>query len=508
MYLSGSVAACLIVRDAAEHILRCLESALPIVDRLVLVDTGSVDGTQAIIEDFSAKYDIPLELYEEPWVDFATNRSSLMRHGRESEAEWLLLLDSDMVVHADGLPDLDEFDCWEGRIIFRSLDYTLPFLVRASKPWFYEGVAHSYLVCEEPYSEGELPGFWVDDDSHTGVEKLKRDLEVLSVEHARDPLNARTAFYLAQTYFDLDLIPEAIQAYRIRAHMDGWDEETFYARHRLGTLLCEYVSFSEGAQVLLAAWESRPSRIEPLRALANVATNVADKAPYPADRLFVHKSAYARPPLPPLPNIAPSVGPRTKRGGLFPSEVSAILVTRGDQDMAPIIEPIQAAGITDIVIWDNSKREHDYKAFGRYAAIPEAKNPVIYWQDDDLVFTEQEALFAAYKPERLVCNMDEAWIEACGYRGLVGMQGAGSLCDADLPAAVFSRYLAACPWDDDAITEADFIFGVLCPFTVVDLPYQTFDYADGPDRLYTTPGQQERKWQIIERCRTMLAGTV
>jgi len=33
-------------------------------------------------------------------------------------------------------------------------------------------------------------------------------------------------------------------------------------------------------------------------------------------------------------------------------------------------------------------------------------------------------------------------------------------------------------------------------------------YADDADRLYTQPGQTERKWKMIERCRAILAEEV
>jgi hypothetical protein len=69
---------------------------------------------------------------------------------------------------------------------------------------------------------------------------------------------------------------------------------------------------------------------------------------------------------------------------------------------------------------------------------------------------------------------------------------------------VFERYLAVHPWDVDALVEADFIFGVLAPFKIIDVGYDTMPYTDDPDRLYTQPGQTERKWRMIERCRAML----
>ncbi|RYG22402.1 MAG: glycosyltransferase family 2 protein, partial [Burkholderiales bacterium] len=44
----ASIAAVLIVRDEARCIERCLKSIRPHVDRIVVLDTGSVDGTPAL----------------------------------------------------------------------------------------------------------------------------------------------------------------------------------------------------------------------------------------------------------------------------------------------------------------------------------------------------------------------------------------------------------------------------------------------------------------------------
>jgi glycosyltransferase involved in cell wall biosynthesis len=491
----------MIVRDEAANAEGLAGSVRDLIDRWVICDTGSDDATPEVFQE--ALDPIPGELHRCEWRNFRDNRTELMELAR-GRADYLLLLDADMRPRfPNPLPALTA-DVYHGRIL-GSLDYTLPILVRGDRPWRYEGVAHSYLACDEPYSETVLPGLEIQDGSHTTVEKLRRDLETLSAEHARNPLDARTAFYLAQTYSDLDMIPEAIQAYRVRAHLDGWDEETYVARQRLGALLCEHVSFSKGARELLAAWEMRPGRAEALRALANVADNVADKIPYPADRLFVRRAAYANPPavtvaVPPRPPLEPQ--PRRPVERLGYDDVTAIVVTRGDVDLAPILDPIPFG---ETVIWNNADRPYDYKTFGRYAAIPEATRPVVFWVDDDVVFSAFDELLAAYRPGRLVSNMDEPWIVACGYRNLVGMQGAGSLCDSHLPAETFGRYLAEHPFDDDLLTEADFVFGVLCPFDVVDLGYRALDYADAPGRLYRTPGQHERKWAMIERCRAMLA---
>lgn len=473
-----TVGLAMIVKDEAQNIARCLESARPHIDHWTIVDTGSTDGTQQIVRD--TLKGVPGKLWNRRWRNFGHNRTELMQKAKGT-ADYLLLLDADMVLHMPAAATLTA-DCYQGRIRGSSLDYTLPFLVRGDRDWRYEGVAHSYLACDGPYTEEELPGLAVDDYSSTGPDKLRRDLELLSAEHARDPLGARTAFYLARTYHDLDMYPEAIAAYRYRANLPGWDEETFYARYQLGVLLCEHVSFDLGAEELMAAWRFRPSRIEPLRALARVADSVADKAAYPPDRLFVHRNKYA--------NVL---------SGLTADKVSAVIVTRGNVDLQPIIDTLP---YQDIVIWDNSQRE-DQKILGRYMALEECEHDVVYFQDDDVIFTAHDQLLAAYEPGKIVANMDQPWIDACGYDDMV-LLGAGSLVDRELLWPAIQAYAVKYGWDDDTDLEPDFIVGTMLPWKRVDLGYVAREFSDDPDRLYRQPWQAEAKERVRTRARELM----
>ncbi|MBU6151183.1 MAG: glycosyltransferase, partial [Chloroflexi bacterium] len=49
------IALVMIVRDEASNLERCLASAVPWVDEMVVVDTGSADATVEIAESFGAR---------------------------------------------------------------------------------------------------------------------------------------------------------------------------------------------------------------------------------------------------------------------------------------------------------------------------------------------------------------------------------------------------------------------------------------------------------------------
>lgn len=81
------IQAAIIVRDEAEHLERCLTSLAPLVDGVVVVDTGSVDDTVAVARRHGAVLD------HVPWQgDFATPRN---RSLDLIDAEWVLYVDAD-----------------------------------------------------------------------------------------------------------------------------------------------------------------------------------------------------------------------------------------------------------------------------------------------------------------------------------------------------------------------------------------------------------------------------
>lgn len=287
-----SIALAMLVRDEGAVIEEALARVVPVIDSWTVVDTGSTDDTIACVR--GALEGIPGELHELPWVNFGHNRSELLALAAGT-ADYLLTLDADHILHVEGdRPDLTA-DSYLTRIRGTGrLEWRLPLLIRAGHPFEYRGAAHSYLASDVPTITEHLDWLWIEGGPGASPEKLARDRQLLEDAHAEDPGDRRTVFYLAQTYRDLDMVQPAIDLYRRRAEMGGFAEEVYYARYQLGTLLVEHVSFAEGAHELLHAWRERPQRIEALRALANSANAVADKAAFPIDdKLFVLPHCYA-----------------------------------------------------------------------------------------------------------------------------------------------------------------------------------------------------------------------
>lgn len=84
---SSAIAAVLIARDEARCITRCLESVRPYVDRMLVLDTGSTDGTPALAADCGA------EVHHLEWPnDFAAARNHALGL---ADSDWNLTIDAD-----------------------------------------------------------------------------------------------------------------------------------------------------------------------------------------------------------------------------------------------------------------------------------------------------------------------------------------------------------------------------------------------------------------------------
>lgn len=193
------------------------------------------------------------------------------------------------------------------------------------------------------------------------------------------------------------------------------------------------------------------------------------------------------------------------------SDVTAVLVTRGDQP--EMIREILASLIFDhVIIYDNTQ-QLDCKTAGRYMPL---RNPlrwkvptsIAYFQDDDLLLPEasQRSLLDAYKPGVVVANWAHG-DDPDGYDDLP-LVGAGAILDKNLPWRALRRYLKHYPEDLLFRYEADFIAGALYEnFEHVWLPFNiNLDVAQDESRLCNQPWQRDRKFDATQRARAIRDG--
>jgi glycosyltransferase involved in cell wall biosynthesis len=87
---SVSVSLCMIVRNEENNIQRALASIKPVVEEMIVVDTGSTDRTKDIAKELGAK------VYDFAWTDsFADARNFALS---KATGEWILILDADEMI--------------------------------------------------------------------------------------------------------------------------------------------------------------------------------------------------------------------------------------------------------------------------------------------------------------------------------------------------------------------------------------------------------------------------
>jgi glycosyltransferase involved in cell wall biosynthesis len=89
---------CMIVKNEAVALPRCLESARSLVDQIVVLDTGSTDTTIAIAQSFGA------QVQHFDWCnDFSAARNRCLSYAK---GDWILVLDADEVLVPAVIPAL------------------------------------------------------------------------------------------------------------------------------------------------------------------------------------------------------------------------------------------------------------------------------------------------------------------------------------------------------------------------------------------------------------------
>ena len=85
-----TVSLCMIVKNEEDVLERCLASAAPLADEIIIVDTGSTDATKEIAAKYTAK------VFDYPWQnDFAAARNYSFA---QASMEYCLWLDADDMI--------------------------------------------------------------------------------------------------------------------------------------------------------------------------------------------------------------------------------------------------------------------------------------------------------------------------------------------------------------------------------------------------------------------------
>jgi glycosyltransferase involved in cell wall biosynthesis len=300
----------MIVKNESKVITRCLTSMLPIIDYWVIVDTGSTDGTQQVIQDFMKSKGVPGELHERPWVNFAHNRNEALKLAVD-KADYLFFMDADdYLIYDPGfeLGSLDK-DIYNVVISHSGTKYSRPLLVKSSGDLKWIGVLHEGLHMPSAKTFATLQKvvnfFTGEGDRSKDPQKYQKDAQILEAALKEEPNNTRYVFYLAQSYRNALEHALALKNYEKRAEMGGWDEEVFYSLLQIGSIQETLgLPLETIIKSYLRAYQYRRSRVEPLYQIAHLlrdkkdfqsaylAAKIAQTVPPSSDILLVAQWMY------------------------------------------------------------------------------------------------------------------------------------------------------------------------------------------------------------------------
>lgn len=277
----------IMVKNESQRIKVTLESVKNCADVFFVLDTGSEDNTIQIIRDYCNEIKKPLHLLEEKFVDFSTNRNTLLKYA-DDKADWLLLMDCN-----DELKDETKLryfvDTYKGDISgFHLLQqwysghtdsYYNVRLIKTKEDWIYYQPVHEYILSKKHPETIKLDIIIYQDrtkDDDKSLKRFNRDKKILYDAIQKDPKDTRSLFYYAQTCSCLNQKEEAFKYYVKVIESNGWVEEKYQAYYRNGNIsrdlnhiVEEIQSFHLKAYELSAKIYDHP-RAEPLIRIAEL----------------------------------------------------------------------------------------------------------------------------------------------------------------------------------------------------------------------------------------------
>jgi tetratricopeptide (TPR) repeat protein len=279
------ISLCMIVRDEARDLPRCLASVAHVVDEMVVFDTGSSDATVCIAAAHGAR------VVHGAWNhDFAVARNSAMAHAM---GDWVLILDADEELDgADGhrLRAVVEGARWDaGRLRVRNLqppgalcrfyDARITRLFQKRPEYRYQGAIHEQVTPAVLRAGGTVADVdltiihhgYVGRNAQGGVERATRNLALLEQMLAAGSDDPYVYYHIGATYKSLQRAPAAHTALRraLAAGEDALGKETAGLAHmKLAQLALADNELADAVQHAEASLTADPDNLLSLHVLA------------------------------------------------------------------------------------------------------------------------------------------------------------------------------------------------------------------------------------------------
>ncbi len=258
---------CMMVKNEEENLTRCLNGVQNILrnidSELIIVDTGSTDGTVEIAKKYTDK------VYFQPWEnDFSAMRNKTISYAK---GQWLFILDADEeIVDDSGIIEFFKLDKKQHKfntlcIALRNFNlrqdssvYADINAVRFFKndgDFHYESIIHELPIFKEPV--GSLTGIiyhygYVNDDAELMEKKFVRTISLINKALLDEPKNIYLRYQLSVSYaMHGDWKASRVEAFKAYEYLETYalkDRNEFF--YLYGQLMTLYKYFGEPVETL------------------------------------------------------------------------------------------------------------------------------------------------------------------------------------------------------------------------------------------------------------------
>jgi glycosyltransferase involved in cell wall biosynthesis len=244
-----TISASIIVKNEESVIARCIDSALRFADEIVIVDTGSTDGTKDIVAAYPS-----VKLFDSEHFNADTHYSDFQFNVAKNEAiarttgDWVVWLDADDWIDEESakrirrLAETEETCLFSFRIITGAiqLEHCRMFRNGVGIGFDLNHSCHEFLLTKgyPNYVRHEVvvahaPG-------KRTINAVDRNLAIMENDYNNRGLRtSRICFYLGQAYRDKGDKDKALEFFREYLKKSNWREERFFARLYVARLYLE-----------------------------------------------------------------------------------------------------------------------------------------------------------------------------------------------------------------------------------------------------------------------------
>ena len=277
----------LLLRCDDPYVTRCLDSAKPIITCLSVFDVGATEETVKITRSWALENKVEYAVNREPFIDEGQSRNRALESCRKNfpKASYILFLDPDMVIDISDKFSVSSLnkDCY---YIFHEdydeqnnylSDIRWLHLVKNDRNWKCLGPVREFwdrgvskpeklpveMIKVRCYNVGRFTG--------DVLEKEKNILlEFINVPNLHPRYKVRYSFYLGNILFNLGQNEGAIEWFKKRIELGGWEEEIFMSLYTMGLCYENMKNFPMAKYYYQEAWQTRRTRNEPLMRLVDL----------------------------------------------------------------------------------------------------------------------------------------------------------------------------------------------------------------------------------------------